>query len=92
MARELTKMREIRTKQVEVRASLKNREEANKVLRMKITPIWVLEKEKRTPQLETLTKSLVEGRAKVNEYQKQLCEFKRDLKATNRAYDLSNKD
>lgn len=92
MAHELAKMREIRTKQVEVRNSLKNREEANKVLRMKITPIWVLEKEKRTPELETLTKSLVEGRAKVNEYQKQLCEFKHDLKATNRAYDLSNKD
>ena len=89
MAHELAKMRDIRTKQVEVRTSLKNREEANKVLRMKITPIWVLEKEKRTSELETLTKSLVEGRAKVNEYQKQLCDYKRELKATNRAYDLS---
>lgn len=82
-------MREIRTKQVEVRTSLKNREEANKKLREQITPIWVLEKEKRTPQLETLTKSLVEGRVKVNEYQKQLRDFKGELKATNRAYDLS---
>lgn len=89
MAKELAKMREIRTKQVEVRTSLKNREEANKQLREKITPIWVLEKEKRTPELEAYTKSLVEGRAKVNDYQKQLGEFKHELKAVNRAYDLS---
>lgn len=82
-------MRTIRTKQVEVRTSLKHREEANKALREKITPIWSADKEKRTETLETLTKSLVEGRAKVREYQKQLCEFKHDLKATNRAYDLS---
>ena len=89
MAKELAKMRDIRIKQVEVRTSLKNREESNKVLRQRITPIWVMEKEKRTLELETLTKSLVEGRAKVNEYQKQLGEFKHELKAINRAYDLS---
>lgn len=89
MAKELAKMRAIRTKQVEVRTSLKHREEANKSLREKITPIWTADKEKRTETLETLTKSLVEGRAKVRDYQKQLTEFKHDLKATNRAYDLS---
>ena len=82
-------MRTIRTKQVEVRTSLKHREEANKALREKITPIWTADKEKRTEALEMLTKSLVEGRAKVRDYQKQLTEFKHDLKATNRAYDLS---
>lgn len=92
MAKELLKMRTIRTKQVEVRTSLKHREEANKALREKITPIWSADKEKRTETLETLTKSLVDGRAKVREYQKQLCDYKRELKATNRAYDLSNKD
>ena len=92
MAHELAKMRDIRIKQVEVRTSLKHREEANKSLREKITPIWVLEKEKRTPELETYTKSLVEGRAKVNEYQKQLGEFKHELKAINRAYDLSKEE
>lgn len=85
-------MRTIRTKQVEVRTSLKHREEANKTLREKITPIWSADKEKRTETLETLTKALVEGRGKVREYQKQLCEFKHDLKATNRAYDLSIKE
>ena len=85
-------MRSIRIAQVEMRKSLNNREEANKSLREKITPIWVLEKEKRTPELETYTKSLVEGRAKVNEYQKQLGEFKHELKAINRAYDLSKEE
>lgn len=89
MAKELAKMRSIRIAQVEMRKSLKNREEANKVLRQRITPIWVLDKEKRTPELETLTKSLVEGRAKVNEYQKALRTFKSDLKETNREYDLN---
>lgn len=89
MAKELAKMREIRIDQKEMRVSLKHREEANKTLREKITPIWVLEKEKRTPELETLTKSLVEGRKKVRDYQKMLRECKHQLKAVNRKYDLS---
>jgi len=89
MAKELAKMRTIRTKQVEVRTSLKNREDANKSLREKITPIWTADKEKRTPQLEALTKLLVEGRAKVVCYQMELHGLKCELKATNRAYDLS---
>jgi hypothetical protein len=89
MANELTKMREVRIKQVEVRKALNHREENNKSLREKITPIWHVEKELRTPELETLTKALVEGRAKVRDYQKQLREFKSEIKTTNRAYDLS---
>lgn len=89
MAKELAKMCEIRTRQVETRNALKHREEANKALRVKITPIWSADKENRTETLETLTKSLVEGRAKVRSYQRQLRVFKTDLKATNRAYDLS---
>lgn len=89
MANELTKMREIRINQHDVRVSLKNREEKNKNLREQITPIWVLEKDKRTEELTSLTKSLVDGRAKVREYQYQLGEFKRELRATNRAYDYS---
>lgn len=88
MANELVKMRSIRTAQVEVRTSLKNREEANKAIRMEIAPIWTADKEKRTERLENLTKTLVEGRAKVRDYQKQLREYKGELKATNRAYDL----
>ena len=67
-------MREIRTRQVETRKALKNREEANKALRVKITPIWTLEKDKRTKELETLTNARV---------------LKTDLKATNRDYDLA---
>lgn len=88
MANELVKMRSIRTAQVEVRTSLKNREEANKAIRVEIAPIWTADKEKRTERLENLTKALVEGRAKVRDYQKQLREYKGALKATNRAYDL----
>lgn len=88
MANELVKMRSIRTAQVEVRTSLKNREEANKAIRVEIAPIWTADKEKRTERLENLTKALVEGRAKVRGYQKQLREYKGALKATNRAYDL----
>ena len=89
MANELAKMREIRTRQVEVRTSLKHREEANKTLREKITPIWTLEKDKRTPELKTLTEALIEGRCKVITYQMELHGLKCQLKATNRAYDLS---
>lgn len=88
MANELVKMRSIRTAQVEVRTSLKNREEANKAIRVEIAPIWTADKDKRTERLENLTKALVEGRAKVRDYQKQLREYKGELKATNRAYDL----
>lgn len=88
MANELVKMRSIRTAQVEVRTSLKNREEANKAIRVEIAPIWTADKEKRTERLENLTKALIEGRAKVRDYQKQLREYKGELKATNRAYDL----
>lgn len=89
MANELVKMRSIRTAQVEVRTSLKNREETNKAIRMEIAPIWTADKEKRTERLETLTKALVDGRAKVREYQKDLKGLKAKLKETNREYDLA---
>ena len=92
MANELVKMRSIRTAQVEVRTSLKNREEANKAIRMVIAPIWTADKEKRTERLENLTKALVEGRAKVRDYQKLLREFKVNLRETNRSYDLSKSE
>lgn len=89
MANELAKMRSIRTRQVEVRNALQHREDKNKKLREQITPIWTLEKEKRTTELETLTKALVDGRAKVRDYQKELRTIKEGIKETNRAYDLS---
>ena len=89
MAHELAKMRSLRIAQVEMRISLNNREEANKAIRMEIAPIWTADKEKRTERLENLTKALVEGRAKVREYQKGLRNYKTELKATNRQYDLS---
>lgn len=89
MAHELAKMRSLRIAQVEMRKSLNNREEANKAIRMEIAPIWTADKEKRTERLENLTKALIEGRAKVREYQKDLRNYKAELKETNRQYDLS---
>ena len=89
MANELKKMREIRIAQVEMRKSLENRENANKAIRAEIAPIWTADKAQRSERLENLTKALVEGRAKVNEYQKTLRTFKFDLKETNREYDLN---
>lgn len=89
MANELKKMRAIRIAQVEMRKSLNNREEANKAIRAEIAPIWTADKAQRSERLENLTKALVEGRAKVRDYQKDLRKFKLDLKETNREYDLA---
>lgn len=89
MANELTKMRDIRISQREIRVSLKHREEKNKKLREQITPIWTLEKEKRTEQLKLLTNNLIDGRKKVRDYQGILRNIKGQLKEANRAYDLS---
>ena len=89
MAHELAQMRAIRIAQVEMRKSLSNREDANKAIRAEIAPIWTADKEKRTERLENLTKALIEGRAKVREYQKGLRNYKTELKETNRQYDLS---
>ena len=89
MANELKKMREIRIAQVEMRKLLNNREKRNKTIRLGITPIWTADKENRSEVLEKLTKALIEGRAKVREYQKDLRRFKMTLKEVNRRYDLS---
>ena len=89
MANELKTLRNIRIKQVEVRNSLKHREETNKAIRMEIAPIWTADKDKRTERLENLTKALVEGRGKVRGYQKELRDLKVQIKDTNRNYDLA---
>ena len=89
MAKELAKMRSLRIAQVEMRKSLSNREDANKAIRAEIAPIWTADKAQRSERLENLTKALVEGRAKVREYQKGLRNYKIELKETNRAYDLN---
>jgi hypothetical protein len=89
MAKELAKMRSLRIAQVEMRKSLNNREDANKAIRAEIAPIWTADKAQRSERLENLTKALIEGRAKVREYQKGLRNYKIELKETNRAYDLS---
>ena len=89
MAKELAKMRSLRIAQVEMRKSLSNREDANKAIRAEIAPIWTADKAQRSERLENLTKALIEGRAKVREYQKGLRNYKIELKEPNRAYDLS---
>ena len=89
MANDLKTLRNIRIKQVEVRNSLKHREETNKAIRMEIHPIWTADKDKRTERLENLTKALVEGRGKVRGYQKELRDLKVQIKDTNRNYDLA---
>lgn len=87
MAKELETMREIRTKQQNIRISLKKREEQNKVLRSKITPIWT--DPCKEYEVYQLSKELVKGREKTKNYQKMLREFKVNLRETNRAYDLN---
>ncbi len=86
MANELETMREIRTKQQNIRISLQKREEQNKELREKITPIWT--DPCKEYEVYQLSKELIKGRAKTKNYQKLLRGFKEDIKATNRAYDL----
>lgn len=89
MAKELEKMRSLRIAQVEMRNSLSNREDANKAIRAEIAPIWTADKAQRSERLENLTKALIEGRAKVREYQKGLRNYKMEIKSVNRHYDLS---
>jgi hypothetical protein len=88
MAKEFVQMRSIRETQRIMRETLKNRETTNKAIRAEITPIWTADREKRSKRLEELTNALIEGRAKVNKYQKDLRELKHELKSINRAYDL----
>lgn len=92
MAKELKKMRGARMAQITLRERLKAREESNKALRDKITPIWSLEKDKRTSELNELMLKLVNGRAMTRAYQNALRELKEDIKAYNKAYDLSFKE
>jgi len=89
MAKELEKMREIRIQQKNIRISLKKREEQNKALRAKITPIWA--DPCKEYEVYQLSKELIKGREKTNNYQKLLREFKVNLRETNRSYDLNAK-
>ena len=82
-------MREIRIQQKNIRISLKKREEQNKALRAKITPIWA--DPCKEYEVYQLSKELIKGREKTNNYQKLLREFKVNLRETNRSYDLNAK-
>jgi len=87
MAKELEKMREIRIQQKNIRISLQKREEQNKTLRAKITPIWA--DPCKEYEVFMLNKELLKGREKVRGYQKTLREFKVNLREANRSYDLN---
>ena len=89
MANELERMREIRTKQKNIRISLKRREEQNKSIREKITPMW--DNPTKEYEVYELSKELAKGRKHVKNYQSALRQFKLDLKETNRSYDLGNR-
>lgn len=89
MANELEKMREIRTKQKNVRIALKKREEQNKSIRAKITPMW--DNPTKEYEVYELSKELAKGRKHIKNYQSVLRQFKLDLKETNRSYDLGNR-
>jgi len=88
MAKELDRMREIRVEQKNIRISLKNREERNKELRAKITPLW--EDKTKDDEVQGLSKELFKGREHVKNYQKALRQLKVELKEANRAYDLNS--
>jgi hypothetical protein len=90
MANELERMREIRIEQKNVRISLKKREEQNKSIRAKITPMW--DNPTKEYEVYQLSKELIKGRAKTKNYQKLLREFKVNLRETNRSYDLSKSE
>lgn len=90
MANELETMREIRTKQQNIRIALKKCEEQNKSIRKKITPIWA--NPCKGYEVYQLSKELIKGRAKTKNYQKLLREFKVNLRETNRSYDLSKSE
>ena len=90
MANELERMREIRIEQKNVRISLKKREEQNKSIRAKITPMW--DNPTKEYEVYELSKELIKGRAKTKNYQKLLREFKVNLRETNRSYDLSKSE
>ena len=87
MANELEKMREIRIEQKNVRISLKKREEQNKSIRAKITPMW--DNPTKEYEVYELSKELTKGRKHVKDYQSKLRQFKLMLRETNRFYDLS---
>ena len=90
MANELERMREIRTEQKNVRISLKKREEQNKSIRAKITPMW--DNPTKEYEVYELSKELTKGRKHVKDYQSKLRQFKLNLRETNRSYDLSKSE
>lgn len=83
------RMSTIRAKQSVLRGTLENREAANATIRNSLTKMWPAKGEEKSKEVNDLISKLVDGRAKVREYQKQLRNFKVEIKEVNRAYDLA---
>jgi hypothetical protein len=78
-------MKILRLKQVSLRNALKEREELNKALRAKITPIW--EDKSKDAEVSSLAKELNNGRNIVKAQQLALKNVKKCLRLTNQVYD-----
>lgn len=82
---ELKKMGELRIAQVGLRTTLKEREEQNKSIRAKITPIW--DDKTKDEEVKSLSVELVKGRAVVRATQYALRELKHGMRMYNKVYD-----
>ena len=78
-------MNVLRITQIDLRNALKKREEENKALRAKITPIW--EDKTKDAEVSTLAKELTKGRSIVKAQQLALKNVKKCLRLTNQVYD-----
>ena len=79
-------MKILRLTQVSLRNALKEREELNKALRAKITPIW--EDKSKDAEVSNLGKELNKGRNIVKAQQLALKNVKKCLRFTNKVYDI----
>jgi endonuclease V-like protein UPF0215 family len=82
---ELKKMKSLRTAQIGLRQSLKEREEKNKALRAKITPLWA--DKTKDVEFRDLSIELVNGRKIVRATQIALRELKHGIRVSNKIYD-----
>ena len=90
MAKELIKMRQLRGKQMRMRARLQTHELYAAKLRSNITSAW--DDETKDDVVKTNALLLQEARADINVCQNYLRGLKRDIKMYNRHYDLRQKN
>jgi len=86
MAKELIKMRQIRSKRISIKSELKANSEIAVVLRQKITNGW--DKPQEESAVRACAEMLSNVRESINREQMALRILKRELRAYNHAYDL----